>query len=164
MKRVPYGRVVEIYTCDDAGLPMLQQQSVVATVGVGLEGDRYALGKGTFSKERVTTRHISLLALEAFEEANEEALEAFTAAETRRNIITEGVDLNELVDEPFCIGNVLVRGVELCTPCKRPSLLAGKLRFEEYFANRGGLRVEVLTSGMICVGQEIIIPKSPHVD
>jgi MOSC domain-containing protein YiiM len=55
-----------------------------------------------------------------------EALEAMaaehdieiTAAESRRNVLTRGIDLNALVGRRFRIGEVECLGVELCHPCK----------------------------------------------
>ncbi len=150
-------QVVSLFICADKGLPMVEVQSVNAIVGKGLKGDRYALGKGAWSKAREAIRHVSLIEIEAINEANKNLEVRFMAIETRRNIIVSGVRLNELVGKVFRIGNVKVRGVELCDPCVRPSKLAGKEGFAEAFASRGGLRVEVLSAGTINQGDPIIV-------
>ncbi|MEH6467949.1 MAG: MOSC domain-containing protein, partial [Porticoccus sp.] len=80
---------------------------------------------------------------------------------TRRNILTRGVRLNELVGKEFKIGGVVLRGVELCEPCRslgaalESSNLPSKLVIEK-FLHRGGLRVDVLASGVIEIGQEVV--------
>lgn len=79
---------------------------------------------------------------------------------TRRNILTRGVRLNELVGKEFNIGDVTLIGVELCEPCSslgaglEGSTLSSKLVIER-FLHRGGLRVDVLTSGVIELGAKI---------
>lgn len=55
------GRVLSIYICPDKGQPMQERSQVNAIAGVGLEGDRYAAGKGAWSKARATIRHVSLM-------------------------------------------------------------------------------------------------------
>ena len=72
--------------------------------------------------------------------------------ETRRNIVTEGVDVNSLLGREFQVGTVRMRGAEPTRPCHRPSALVQKTGFAEAFAIRGGVRAEVLSDGTIYVG------------
>ena len=126
------------------------------TKGYGLIGDRYAEGRGAYSRSKVPKiRHVSLIAAEAIAAANEGLEQPFEEAETRRNLVTIGLELNDLVGAEFSIGGILMRGVELCDPCRRPEKLAGKPGFEEAFQGRGGLRAEALASGIIVVGNII---------
>ena len=80
----------------------------------------------------------------------------FLASETRRNIVVAYFPLNRLVGKEFIIGEALMRGIELCDPCQRPSKLSGKDGFEEAFAGFGGLRAEVIIGGTIKVGDGLI--------
>jgi MOSC domain-containing protein YiiM len=141
----------QILISPDKGQPMISQVNVRAISGQGLEGDRYAQGKGAWSKSREgeTIRHVSLIESEAIEGSD------FLPEDTRRNLITEGIDLNSLVGQTFQIGEVKLKGVELCEPCQRPSKLSGKSGFAEVFQNRGGLRAEILTEGELNVGDSI---------
>lgn len=155
---VNMGKLLAIYVCPEKGLPMSSIQQVRAIAGVGLEGDRYALGKGAYSRSaRVTIRHVSLVSIEAINEANRELEFPFLPEETRRNLLTEGIDLNSLVGRMFQIHDVFMHGVELCTPCARPSTLAKKPGFEPAFQERGGLRAEILTTSVITVGNDIFV-------
>ncbi len=151
-----HGQLLEIQIADDKGMPMKSITSIKATAGVGLEGDRYATGKGAFSNSkppRNIDRHISLIEREAIHDVCVQENIDVTFADTRRNLLTIGIKLNELVGKRFYIGEVLVEGVELCDPCGRPGTLSGKedvrARFKEAFENRGGLRVRILHSGDI---------------
>lgn len=154
------GAVTSLFISPEQGASM-QKVSQVHAVEGGLDGDRYQKGEGfwqTVPKPRETVRDVSLISLEAIEEANREFGTDFEPQDTRRQIVVSGVgDLNELVDKEFQVGEVKMRGVEPCTPCKRPSQLSGKEGFEKAFKNRGGLRAKILTSGTIYEGDEIKI-------
>ncbi len=156
--------VLQIFISPNAGDPMQGVQKVSAIKGLGLEGDRYARGGGTFSRIKETLvssvrgptpRHVSLIAHEAITESNQTLTTPFTSAETRRNIVTEGVDLNDLVKKAFAIGEVNFWGFELCDPCNRPDNLSGKSGFKKAFENRGGLRAAIVSDGIIAVGDAV---------
>lgn len=151
------GNVLRIFVADNAGEPMREVPEAEAVQGQGLAGDRYQRNEGTWSSVRVgqTKRHISLVEVEALEAVNGELEQPFLPEDTRRNILTRGISLNTLVGKEFLLGGVRVRGVELCDPCARPSKLSGKPGFKEAFTGRGGLRVEVLTNGLIRPGDVI---------
>ena len=78
----------------------------------------------------------------------------FTAATARRNLVTEGVDLNALVGREFRIGAVMLRGIRLCEPC---AYLA-KISFPETLrglVHKGGLRAQIVSAGTIRVGDPV---------
>ncbi len=154
-------KLLEIQISEDKGLPM-QSLSEANVIENGIEGDRYAAGKGAFSKSpppRNIDRHISLIESEAIAAVRVEKNIDVTFADTRRNLLTIGIQLNDLVGKKFYIGETLVEGVELCDPCGRPGILSGKddvrQHFKDAFENRGGLRVRVLGTGKIRQGDEI---------
>lgn len=151
--------VLRIFISKEKGLPMEPREVAYAIPGEGLIGDRYTTGKGAFSNsKRKVVRDITFISAEAIEESNQLALIPFKPEETRRNILTEGVDLNQLVGVEFQVGTAAIRGIELCDPCGRPSKLAGKPGFKEVFEGRGGLRAEIIESGLIKVGSSISVP------
>ncbi len=150
------GEVICFFICSDKGLPMERKEIVRFIAGAGIAGDRYCEGNGAYSKgKRVVIRHVSLIALEAIEEVNRFLPEPFLPEETRRNILTRGIDLNTLVGKEFFVGQIRMRGVELCDPCGRPSQIAKKKGFMEAFVLKGGLRAEVLGSGAAFSGNHI---------
>ena len=72
----------------------------------------------------------------------------------RRNITTRGVSLNDLVGKKFRIGEVVCKGICLCTPCRHMEALTTK-GVMEALENRGGLRADILGGGVIKVGTMI---------
>lgn len=133
---------------------MEPQQAVAALAGVGLEGDRYATGTGTYSGTGFGARHVTLIEQEAIDAAATEAGIEIPALETRRNIVTSGVPLNHLVDEAFRVGSVLLRGVKLAEPCTYLERITGA-GIRAPLVHRGGLRAEVLEGGEIRIGDAI---------
>lgn len=149
--------VVSLFVSSGIGQPMRARTSVRALAGRGLEGDRYALGNGSYSKLlRPVARHVSLIAHEAIEAANEElvrrGLIPFEPEETRRNIVVEGTDVYALLEHEFCVGAVRLRGTDPTRPCRIPSAVTGKTGFAEAYRDRGGIRAEVLSDGIISIG------------
>jgi hypothetical protein len=154
-----------IYCAPSAGAQMQSVNPVRANANSGIEGDRYALGTGEYSAVvPAKIRHISLISASGIETANE-WLKAgdeptFDGAETRRNIVLEGItanDLNDLVGQQFQLGNLQMLGTELCTPCERPAQLLSRPSFMEAFEGRGGIRAEVLNSGTLAVGDKLFL-------
>lgn len=152
------GEIVAICIAPKAGEPMQRVKTATLQKGGGIVGDRYQLQIGAYSKsKRVTIRQLTFIEEEAIKAANAEFGTDFTHEDTRRCILTRGIDLNNLVGKVFKIGDVRVLGIELCDPCDRPSKLCGKPGFKEAFENRGGLRVEVLDDGDIEEGSPIVL-------
>ena len=157
---MPNPIVRSIFVCSTAREPMHEIAKVMALAGVGLEGDRYATGKGTYSQSpRPVKRHATLIAASDVEAARQAGY-AFSPEDTRRNIVVEGIsqdELNQLVGKTFQIGAALVLALEICKPCENPSELSGKPGFPQAFEHTGGLRVEILKSGTIQVGDSLAV-------
>ena len=138
---------------------MQEVPRVMARAGVGLDGDRYARGTGSYSNSpRDIRRHATLIAYDDIEIARRAGGE-FRPEETRRNIVLDGIsveDMNALVGKTFKLGGALLRAVEICLPCERPSVLYNKKGFKDNFAQGGGLRVEILEDGSIAQGDTLI--------
>ena len=145
------GTVISINIAPEAEAPMQSVSEVRAVPGQGLEGDRYFDHKGTFSKPQ-PDRELTLIEAEAIEALRSEFQVDYGLSASRRNIVTRGVPLNHLVDKEFWIGDVKARGLRLCEPCahlqrlSHPKVLPG-------LVHRGGLRAQILTEGMIRVGE-----------
>jgi hypothetical protein len=160
------GSVVSIQIARAAAAPMESVPKARAVPGQGLEGDRYFAGRGFYSpRPSVGGRELTLIEVEAVEalfrglvNAEGETLGIkLSPAETRRNIATAGVPLNHLVDREFWVGEVLLRGTRLCEPCKYLEGLTQKGIFAG-LVHRGGLRAQILSEGIIRVG-DIIRPQ-----
>lgn len=148
------GRVVAIYVAPDEGAPMEARDEVRAIAGCGLEGDRYAIEAGKYSRTKVGKRAVTLIEREAIEGARAEYGVELAEAETRRNLVTEGVPVNHLVGKEFRVGGVRMRGYDLAEPC---TYLEGLTRsgVRTALIHRGGLRAEILDDGPIRVGDAV---------
>lgn len=147
------GTVTAIYICPVAGEPMQEVREVEAIVGAGLKGDRYATGEGSFNKGERGGRQVTLINGIFFEGSG------FEYGDSRRNIVTTGVELMWLIGREFQIGTARFRGLKYCDPCARPSALAGKEQsFKEAFFDRGGLIAEIIEGGVIKTGDLVIPP------
>ena len=131
---------------------MQQTQEVRAIPGKGLVGDRYFSGNGTFSPHpQKPDYEITFIESEKIEAFARDTGLAFTSAHARRNIVTEGVDLNALAGKEFLVGDVRIRGIRLCEPCNH----LAKASFPETLkglVNKGGLRAQILSEGVIHIG------------
>ena len=144
-------RVVGIFTAPNAGEPMDSHDSVRVLPGLGISGDRYATRTGHWSDPKWRDQQLTLVAVELLDELGlaHDAL--------RRNIVTRGIDLNDLIGLEFGIGEAVMRAQRICSPCayigrlnERPGLFAE-------LNGRGGIRVSVVGEGVISVGDEIRI-------
>lgn len=149
------GIVEAIAISADAEAPMQLRQDVVATQGQGLEGDRYASGAGTFSGTPGGGRHLTLIEAEALETLLAERGIGLALDEHRRNLTTRGIDLNALVGKRFAIGEVLCEGIRLCEPCEHLEEVTGKPVIAPLI-HRAGLRADILTDGVIRVGDVVM--------
>jgi MOSC domain-containing protein YiiM len=148
-----WGVVAAIYVGPEAKQAMTAVPEVRALAGHGLEGDRYAREAGTFSKKSPSNQ-LTLVEEEALAAAARDYNLAIAAGETRRNLLTCGIALNHLVGREFRIGEVRLRGIRLCEPCEHLQKLTGR-EVIKALLHRGGLRAEILSDGMIKVGDVI---------
>ena len=143
------GKVIEIGIANSKGNQIQNINKVEAVKGKGLQNDR------KFDKDNQKERQITLIEIENINYFNKISKTNIPPLDFRRNIITENIRLNDLVGKEFIIGNVKLKGHDLCRPCK---YLQDKLRqnnFVKEFLRRGGLRCEILISGKIYVGDII---------
>lgn len=153
--------IERIFTIPPAGGPQLAHDQVTVAAGAGIEGDRY------FGRREEPGQNITLVEAEAIESFLNEFARAHDLSITKRNLVTRGVRLNELVGREFFVGDVKLRGVELCEPClglgtalAAPTLTAAAV--VKHFVHRGGLRADVLSSGTITCGAELRSDASAH--
>jgi MOSC domain-containing protein YiiM len=109
----------------------------------GLVGDRYG-----------DAGDITLIEAEALEGLLADTGIELSHEESRRQVLTRGIDLNALVGQRFTVGTVECEGIELCEPCNhlqsltKPGVLRGMV-------HRAGLRADIVGSGHIVVGDKI---------
>ncbi len=133
----------------------IEVPSVRVVVGKGIEGDRH------FGKRKVPGENLTLVEAEELEAFAQEQGVPVDLSGSRRNIVTRGVRLNDLVGREFRLGTALLRGVELCEPCS----VMGRLyalpdwpgpRTVRQMLHRAGLRADVLQTGVFKVGDALL--------
>ena len=135
--------------------PMRSVERVRAIAGVGLEGDRYATGRGHSSANLKVDRHVTLIEAEEIEALADDFGIHLSFGETRRNVTTRGIRLNELVGGRFRIGAVECAGTRLCEPCQYLTDFLGKPILAP-LVHRAGLRARILGNGDIALGDEVV--------
>lgn len=147
------GTVVSINVAPTAGAPMQSVTEARAIPGHGLEGDRYFAHQGTFVKQDPETE-LTLIEAEAIEAFRVESDVNYGLSDSRRNVVTRGVPLNHLVGREFWIGEVKARGLKLCEPCGHLQRLTHE-KVLPGLVHRGGLRAQILSEGIIRVGEAV---------
>jgi MOSC domain-containing protein YiiM len=147
------GRLVSIHI-GGAGEPLVPVRSARAVPGRGLEGDRYSAGAGTWSTPGLWSE-VTLVSAEAGEVLRASVGFEGDAGELRRNLVTEGINLDELIGVRFRIGEVVLEGVRPCDPCGYLERIVGRRGLKDALRGRGGLRARVLQEGILRAGDDV---------
>ena len=144
------GRVSTICIALHAGIPLVSVESATLEAGGGIVGDRYHAHGGTFSEklEGSPDWQITLIEQEEIDRFNATQLVAYPPASFRRNVVTQGVRLNELVGQQFSLGDALLEGVRLCEPCAHLARLVCQ-EVARDMAHRAGLRARIVSGAVV---------------
>ena len=115
----------------------------------GVVGDRH------FDNYNDPYCQLSLIEAENIDEYNLKFGLNIPYLDFRRNIITKGIKLNDLVGKKLSIGNVEVEGIDLCRPCRHLTEMLDQENILKEFLRKGGLRCQILSSSKIKVGDAI---------
>jgi MOSC domain-containing protein YiiM len=122
----------------------IEVAAITCVAGHGISGDRFFDYKGDYKGQ------ITFFAAEVFEEMCKAlGIEQSAPSVVRRNVITRGCDLRELIGKPFELQGVRLFGTEECRPCywMNQAVAAGA---ETFLRGRGGLRARILSDGELC--------------
>lgn len=151
------GTLRAIYVAREAGGAMTRLDTAHLIAGRGIEGDRYIERAGTFSPDEPSPDHeLTLIATEEVTRFLEATGLELSPGDLRRNLLTEGVDLNAWVGRSFRVGDVEVAGIRLCEPCQTlaeavaPEVVKGLI-------HRAGLRARIVSDGRIRVGDPVTL-------
>ncbi|MBF5056343.1 hypothetical protein Y5W_01637 [Alcanivorax sp. 521-1] len=146
--------VQALYIATEKRGPVSRHPAVKVEAGRGIVGDR------RYKRDTPPAEQITLIESERVAAFNREYGLDVEAGVLRRNLVTEGIDLNALEGREFQVGGVRLRGIELCEPCAvvgrllaRPGLSPTEVI--RGLMDRGGLRAEILDSGVLREGDVI---------
>ncbi len=125
--------------------------SIQVEANKGIVGDRH------FSEFNDPYCQLSLIESENIDYYNLKYGLNISYVDFRRNIVTKGIRLNDLVGKRFIIGKVKVEGIDLCRPCKHLTEILNQSSILKEFLRKGGLRCQILSSSSINIGDEIKI-------
>ena len=136
---------------------MERRESIDAVEG-GLRGDRYQKGTGYYSPHDVC--EVTLIESEAIEEIHEAYDIDLSDGRHRRNVVTRGVDVHELLGTEFRIGEAVFRGTRPRPPCAHVEEVADEEGVTRSLTDgRGGICADVVTPGTFGVGDQLEITK-----
>ena len=142
-------KIIEIAISKNSGSEMKSVESAETVPGKGLLYDRH------FKDNNDKKSQITLIEVENIKHFNKASNTFIPSINFRRNLVTEGIRLNQLVGSEFLIGDVKVKAHDLCRPCKYLQNLLKQKNFVKDFLLKGGLRCEILIGGRIFVGDNI---------
>ena len=123
--------------------------SIDVLANQGVVGDRH------FKEFNDPYNQLSLIESENIDYYNIKFRSNIAYLDFRRNVVTKGIKLNDLVGKKLLVGNVEVEGIDLCRPCRHLTEVLGQDNILKEFLRRGGLRCQVLSSSSIKIGDKI---------
>ena len=144
------GKVLEIGISENKSNKIVNVNDVRAIKGQGLVGEKH------FREDNNKRSQITLIEIENINHYNKITGTTIPAINFLRNIVTEGIQLNVLFGKEFFIGTVKVKAHDLCRPCKYLQESVHQKNTVKELLHTGGLRCEILSSGKICVDDQII--------
>ena len=129
--------------------PIKEVNSIEVLANKGIVGDRH------FNDFNDPYNQLSLIESENIDEYNIKFGLNIPYINFRRNIITKGIQLNDLIGNKLKVGNVKLEGIELCRPCRHLTEMLDQKNILKEFMRKGGLRCKILSSSKISIGDKI---------
>jgi MOSC domain-containing protein YiiM len=148
------GQVLHLHRANTGAAPLQSLNEMTLLPGQGIEGDRYALETGTYSHLPEPGRQITLFEIETLEALSRDHRIDLGPQEHRRNVTTRGVPVNHLVGRRFAIGETVLEGTRLSTPCKHIEDVTGKV-ISRWLIHRCGLNCIIVEGGTLRVGDTV---------
>ena len=139
------------------GKTSLNNQKITEVESVEVVADKGIVGDRHFREYNDPYSQLSLIESENIDYYNIKYSLNIPYVEFRRNIVTEGIQLNNLIGKRFLVGSVELEGIDLCRPCRHLSELLNQDNIIKEFLRKGGLRCQILSSSKINVGDVIKI-------
>ena len=139
------------------GISNLNNQKINEVDSIQVLANKGVVGDRHFSEFNDPYNQLSLIESENIDSYNLKYGLNIPYLNFRRNIVTKGVKLNDLVGKKFLVGNVKLEGIDLCRPCRHLAETLNQDNIIKEFLRSGGLRCQILSSSSLKVGDEIKI-------
>ena len=142
-------KILNICIAEDHGKKLTNVKGVDVIAGKGLINDRH------FKHNNKNIHQITLIEIENINYYNKITGTTISPEEFRRNIVTQGIRLNNLVGKEFFVGSIKLKAHDLCRPCKYLQKTLNQKNTIKELLLKGGIRCEILNDGKIVVGDKI---------
>jgi MOSC domain-containing protein YiiM len=143
--------VLKLGITANSNQPIKEVNSIEVLTNKGVLGDRH------FQEFNDPYNQLSLIESENIDDYNTRFGLNIPYIDFRRNVITKGIQLNDLVGKKLRVGNVELEAIDLCRPCKHLTEVLNQENILKEFLRKGGLRCQILSSSNINVGDKIEI-------
>jgi MOSC domain-containing protein YiiM len=143
------GKVFKIGIAESGSKDIKKMNSVKAITNSGIDGDRFCKINNDKRSQ------LTIIEKEVVDSVNKLTNRNFEYENFRRNIVTENIKLNDLVNKELLIGDVKIKVHDLCEPCRHLQELLKEENLIKNLLHKGGIRCEILTTGIISIGDTI---------
>ena len=137
------------------GIAKNKKQEIKEVIEVELVAGKGIVGDRNFQENNNEHNQLTLIESENIDYYNKKFDLKISYLAFRRNIVTSGIKLNDLVGKKLLIGKTKIKATDLCRPCKSLQENLGKENIIKEFLRRGGLRCKILNNSSIKIGDEI---------
>ena len=137
------------------GIAKLNNKKIIELRSIEVIKNKGVIGDRHFKDFNDPYCQLTLIESESIDYYNSKYGLNISYLDFRRNIVTKGIQINDLVGKKFHIGNVNVEGIDLCRPCRHLTEILNQGNIIKEFLRRGGLRCQILSSSSIEVGDKI---------
>ena len=139
------------------GLSKNHNQKIIEVMEIDLVAGKGIVGDRHFKDFNDPYNQLSIIESENIDEYNFKNKLNIPLLKFRRNIVTKGIRLNELVQKRIKIGSVKLEVIDLCRPCRHLSEKLERNDIIKEFLRKGGVRCQIINDGKISIGDQIKI-------
>ena len=144
-------KIIKIGIAESNNKKITEVNVIDLVAGKGVVGDRH------FKDYNNPYNHLSIIESENIDDYNKKYNLDISYLDFRRNIVTKGIKLNDLIAKKIIIRNVQLEVIDLCRPCHHLSEKLNEDNIIKEFLRKGGIRCEILNNGKISIGDQIKI-------
>ena len=139
------------------GVTKNHNQEIIEVNEISLIADKGIVGDRHFRDYNDPFNQLSIIESENIDEYNFKNKLNIPHLNFRRNIVTKGIRLNDLVEKRIKIGSVNLEVIDLCRPCRHLSEKLERNDIIKEFLRKGGIRCQIINNGEISLGDQIKI-------
>ena len=143
--------ILKIGLTKDHNKEIIETREINLIAGKGIVGDRH------FRDFNDPLNQLTLIESENIDEYNLKNKLNIPYLNFRRNIVTKGIRLNDLLEKKIAIGSVILDVIDLCRPSRHLSEKLHRNDIIKEFLRKGGIRCQIMKNGKITLSDQIKI-------